>query len=249
MYAVDTDHHPKEVLWAMKGYVLNFVRCRQCGENFKKEIVDLEKNITTSDDAILYLWRLHNKVNKRLHDSEAEDPNHPKVQFPTVDMCPPCHKADNPEAWNEPEVLKFLKRIYSTGIFRDTDDTYKISTVKKKPFINVKDPKFRKDLEIFNKKKQERKGAVWDLEEEFGDNNIDMQRRLAKSKIEKIQQDALFEYSHNTSQLKSWGLNNIDISMCIAFYFFCTALILLVYFHFVVKKKISLKQVFVNILS
>ncbi len=44
------------------------------------------------------------------------------------------------------------------------------------------------------------------------------------------------------SSIKSsmWGLNSTDISLCVAFYLLCTAIIILIYYHFTVNKRMSL---------
>ena len=41
--------------------VTNFFGCENCVENFKKEIQDFPYDaITTPDEAVLWLWKLHN---------------------------------------------------------------------------------------------------------------------------------------------------------------------------------------------
>ena len=50
----------------MYGYITNFFGCLECRENFKKEVLDLPYKYTEKkEDAILWLWKMHNKVNKR----------------------------------------------------------------------------------------------------------------------------------------------------------------------------------------
>ena len=51
---------------AIQGYVLSFFGCRECRNHFKKELKKIPFQITDSDyDAILWLWKIHNEVNKR----------------------------------------------------------------------------------------------------------------------------------------------------------------------------------------
>ncbi|XP_076822343.1 sulfhydryl oxidase 2-like isoform X2 [Clavelina lepadiformis] len=98
---------------AMYSYITNFFGCRECRKNFEKEVRDMPFKETGSDyDVILWLWRMHNKVNKRLHEEPSkEDPNFPKVQFPSESLCASCHLLN--DEWNEPEVANFLIQRYS----------------------------------------------------------------------------------------------------------------------------------------
>lgn len=61
--------------------------------------------------AIMWLWMAHNEVNKRLSGDTTEDPEYPKVQFPTQEHCPICRNSDN--SWNYPEVLQYMKVVYN----------------------------------------------------------------------------------------------------------------------------------------
>ena len=38
--------------------------------------------VESYDDAILWLWERHNRVNARLASDRSTDPEHPKIQFP-----------------------------------------------------------------------------------------------------------------------------------------------------------------------
>lgn len=62
------------------------------------------------EDAVLWLWRGHNKVNKRLKGEASEDPHFPKQQFPPPSICPECH---GPNGFDEQKVLQFLLRYFS----------------------------------------------------------------------------------------------------------------------------------------
>lgn len=63
------------------------------------------------------------QVNERLGAVEkAEslgDPAHPKLQWPTPELCPLCRApavgGSGPGAWNEPEVLRFLQTFYGAS--------------------------------------------------------------------------------------------------------------------------------------
>ncbi|KAG8229632.1 hypothetical protein J437_LFUL002357 [Ladona fulva] len=100
-----------EVLDAMLGYITNFFGCEDCASHFKQMAAEsLHTDVQRAEDSILWLWRSHNKANKRLKGDVTEDPMHPKIQFPPRSACPAC--VDGNGVWNEIEVLRYLKRIY-----------------------------------------------------------------------------------------------------------------------------------------
>jgi len=107
---------PRQVMRAMKQYVQQFFGCRECAKNFAKKIENgtlIETNITTYDDAILLLWKVHNKANLLLHNDPSEDPLFPKKQFPSKSFCPECYeKGSNISEFNEIVTLEFLKNQY-----------------------------------------------------------------------------------------------------------------------------------------
>ncbi|XP_038045345.1 sulfhydryl oxidase 1-like [Patiria miniata] len=105
----------KEVLHAMKGYIHYFFGCRACSENFAKESVHLESSVSTLDDSVLWLWQVHNSVNKRLAGDLSEDPQHPKIAFPSYSDCPTCHNVNSPRRWKNTRILQFLKELYGVN--------------------------------------------------------------------------------------------------------------------------------------
>ncbi|XP_070531825.1 sulfhydryl oxidase 2-like isoform X2 [Ptychodera flava] len=100
-----------EVLPAMSAYIAEYFGCRECAENFGKMAVTIDSTVKTPDDAVLWLWRAHNQANKRLHGDKTEDPEHPKIQFPPMELCPFCKESEDSE-WQESKVLTFLKDYY-----------------------------------------------------------------------------------------------------------------------------------------
>ncbi|XP_069163551.1 sulfhydryl oxidase 2 isoform X2 [Procambarus clarkii] len=113
-------YNPKKTLRAIHGYVKHFFSCKYCSQHFQEMYAeDAESSVNVADDGILWLWRGHNKVNKRLKGDATEDLLHPKQQFPPKKSCPAC--------WNESEmsvkeVLTYMKNIYAKGAlsFRGT---------------------------------------------------------------------------------------------------------------------------------
>merc|ERR1712232_1434291 len=68
--------------------------------------------VSTDKAAVLWLWRAHNRVNKRLEGSATEDPKWPKVQFPPPGMCGECWQNGN---LSSEGVLQFLLKFYAAG--------------------------------------------------------------------------------------------------------------------------------------
>ncbi|EDW01757.1 sulfhydryl oxidase 1 [Drosophila grimshawi] len=112
---------PLEVLQAMHGYVRNFFGCTDCSNHFQ-EMAARRKiwSVASKDEAVLWLWAAHNEVNQRLAGDATEDPQFPKIQFPSANSCAQCRRAtanaskDSLELnWNKDAVLSFLKNIHN----------------------------------------------------------------------------------------------------------------------------------------
>jgi thiol oxidase len=67
--------------------------------------------VRTPEDTVLWLWRAHNRANKRLAGGTSEDPNFPKQQFPPTAICQRCRTPSG--EFDEAEVLTFLTQYYS----------------------------------------------------------------------------------------------------------------------------------------
>lgn len=100
------------VLPAMKDFIINFFGCTECAQNFAKESEKMEESLIRPNSSVLWLWRTHNSVNKRLAGDLSEDPAHPKVQYPPRKICPLCYKAGSSTIYSETEILKFLLDRY-----------------------------------------------------------------------------------------------------------------------------------------
>jgi len=107
---------PHAGLAAVHGYVEGFFACEECRLHF----IDMAENmawrkVATDDDAILWLWRAHNAVNRRLAGDSIEDPAWPKQQFPPPNVCYGCW-GDGPNGESvlqESAVLQYLRRFYA----------------------------------------------------------------------------------------------------------------------------------------
>ncbi|CAF3331192.1 unnamed protein product [Rotaria sp. Silwood1] len=105
-----------EIPSAIKNFIKNFFGCRHCSENFMQETKDIHQlDSQNKYSAIIYLWKIHNRVNKRLHGDDTEDPQHPKIQFPSESLCSNCRTAtDNSDNnFDLSNTINFLLRYYS----------------------------------------------------------------------------------------------------------------------------------------
>ncbi|VVC24952.1 Thioredoxin domain,ERV/ALR sulfhydryl oxidase domain,Thioredoxin, conserved site,Thioredoxin-like fold [Cinara cedri] len=107
----------EQVLNTIAGYVKHFFGCTECSEHFMQMTTTIKNNVSSFDDAVLWLWSAHNQVNQRLAGDVSEDPMHPKILFPLKAHCETCRQNDE---WNKTEVLAYLKRMYSTISIKQT---------------------------------------------------------------------------------------------------------------------------------
>ena len=115
----DSKFNPKEVPLLMNDYIQQFFGCRECAVNFGKGAGAISYDVTRRSDAILWLWRSHNRANHWLHKDPTEDPQQAKIQFPSYRVCALCRRArsydlfDTKIVWDETNVLQYLKRFYA----------------------------------------------------------------------------------------------------------------------------------------
>lgn len=118
----DISEDPLEVLQAMHGYVKYMFGCTDCSNHFQEMAIKNKIwNVTTKDDAVLWLWSAHNEVNRRLSGDPTEDKMFPKQQFPSEASCNDCrrketsnyHNVKSGIDWDKTEVLSFLKKVHS----------------------------------------------------------------------------------------------------------------------------------------
>ncbi|XP_068447206.1 sulfhydryl oxidase 1 [Clinocottus analis] len=108
---------PQEVLSAMRSYVHSFFGCKSCAEHFEIMASESLVEVNTLSSAVLWLWSRHNQVNNRVAGALSEDPNFPKVQWPSPEMCPACHsvKKNGEHKWSSKHVLPFLMSYFSSS--------------------------------------------------------------------------------------------------------------------------------------
>lgn len=128
----------RHVLIPISDYIRHFFSCRECAANFGSRVGDLATRQLEPRDVVLWLWKMHNKANSKLHGDASEDPLHPKVQFPSYEACPSCrvtaaigiryNVSDN--QWHEDRVLTYLLRYYGKEHIYD-DDVEGFSTAER----------------------------------------------------------------------------------------------------------------------
>jgi len=111
---VPSDGSPSAVLTAMQGYIQHFFGCSYCAKHFI-EMAQEESNplngVQTPAEAVFWLWDAHNQVNRRVSADMSEDPQFPKIQFPSVDNCILCMKDGE---FDRDTVLDYLMTIYQS---------------------------------------------------------------------------------------------------------------------------------------
>nr|XP_032652085.1 sulfhydryl oxidase 1 [Chelonoidis abingdonii] len=124
---------PLEVLGAMRGYVQSFFGCRECAQHFEGMAAESMDKVRSVDEAALWLWSRHNRVNARLAGTETEDPQFPKLQWPPPELCPLCHSVVNRRhVWDKAAVLRFLKAHFSpANIFLDYTEPERALVVRR----------------------------------------------------------------------------------------------------------------------
>ena len=87
--------------------------------------LSLDEHLLEQGDSVMLLWKMHNRVNKRL-ESELRPGSPPKTQFPSEQLCPKCRapRAQNDlvstPTWHEKQLLNFLVHHYrSQSLFNN----------------------------------------------------------------------------------------------------------------------------------
>ncbi len=108
------------VLSAMKSFVEHFFGCRECARHFLQMAENgsaIDREVHSVEDALLWLWKAHNKVNVRLSGDISDDEVFPKERFPNRQHCSDCYnnRLAGSDGWREyrlANVKQFLKEMY-----------------------------------------------------------------------------------------------------------------------------------------
>lgn len=122
-YFTDADFKPLAILEPIHKFIVHYFSCAECAHNFD-ELTKQNRlaDVTAAADTVLWLWRAHNDVNRRLSGAASEDPAFPKIQFPPARLCADCRHSDNNNAvvvagaddnWDTEMVLRYLIPYYT----------------------------------------------------------------------------------------------------------------------------------------
>uniref|UniRef100_A0A0K0FNN4 Sulfhydryl oxidase n=1 Tax=Strongyloides venezuelensis TaxID=75913 RepID=A0A0K0FNN4_STRVS len=150
----DPTFSPKnDVLEPIKGFIVNYLSCEICAKNFDHMT---EKNhlelVTRTEDVILWLWKAHNNVNRRLSGEGSEDPMFPKRQFPNKEICPECVINESDGTFDEKKTFDFLIKYYQ-NIHKDglTDEpAYRLLEFENGKLTHEEDKSLIIPIEISN---------------------------------------------------------------------------------------------------
>jgi len=105
----------QKVLLDIRQFIENFFPCDQCRSHFLQEMDgEVIRSMNSREDAVMWLWRTHNKVSKRLAPEWgiSED----LVVYPPVRACENCRKvslsASQSWKWSDTKVLHFLEHTF-----------------------------------------------------------------------------------------------------------------------------------------
>jgi len=104
---------PITVVHAAREFLRHHFGCEECRDHFLNETKDAVNSFgcgspTARRDAMIWLWKVHNSVNLRLHDGD------PTALWPPNEACSGCrlnHK-DADTDWDEHAVVRFLEDGY-----------------------------------------------------------------------------------------------------------------------------------------
>ena len=224
------------VLFAIQNYMTHFFGCQTCVENFNR----MASKITSADlqprNAVLWLWQAHNRANARLHGAPSEDPEHLKVQFPPKELCPKCYDNEN---FDNSTVFQFLLKFYGEKYLikfsKEVDEDYTdihTDTGNQEKALDWWELQQRKQglerVQALRAQKNENKRKKWIA-------NRKKTKTFHKGK------DLIVE---NRGVIVGWGFSNLDMGMCITFYLMCTFIIVLLYYHFIVRRKYKPFRIF-----
>ena len=245
-FLADISVPPYKVLLAVSDYIHYFFGCNECSRNFQKMASMMLSEISSHEGSVIWLWKAHNRVNKRLSGDLSEDPAHLKITFPSREMCPLCYINDNTTTitkWREKEVLRFLTSYYSKILTKKKTNKTSAGednaaggtkltkdTVMMPPILGNTKAVVAVELDWWEKK-QRREDLQKLIAIRVEKRNLNFTIR-ARKRREEFQSRVL---PHRTKS-PFWIFNEIDIGMCVIFYVFCLSLIIFLYFHFARRK-------------
>ena len=201
-----------------------------------KMAISIEKEVHAANDAILWLWRAHNKANLRLHGDVTEDPEHPKIQFPSSDFCPACHTLHRgKDVFDETQVLIFLQKFFSRSEIVQKDGLKE--SQKQSGKLARKSDLLKFALERVERNNQKVVLIREKIRHDFDTEGVE--GRVGRLRAAELETRTGGRISHVYTE---WGLNSVDISMCVLFYIVCSGILILFYFHLSHNHRIQLAK-------
>ena len=182
-------------------------------------------------------------ANARLHGAPSEDPAHIKVQFPLKELCPKCYDG---EKFDEASVFQFLLKFYGEKYIikykGEVDEDY-TDIHDNEDRENENQPKALDWWEL-----QQRKQGLERVQELRLEKNKNRRKKWIANRHKVLpfhgSEDLNVEFQQNRGVILGWGFSNLDMGMCITFYLMCTLIIVLLYYHFIVRKKYKPFRIF-----
>uniref|UniRef100_A0A2P2I507 Sulfhydryl oxidase n=2 Tax=Hirondellea gigas TaxID=1518452 RepID=A0A2P2I507_9CRUS len=214
----DQNSDPLETLRAIHAFVKYFFSCTHCSQHFQEMFaLDAETMIKSHDDSIMWLWKGHNEVNKRIAGDASEDRKHPKVQFPPKTLCPKCWSEDNnTESFKLSEVLQYLKKIYAK-------DSISLQNVARQG----------KSLNIASNNNNNNNSVL-----SYNSGNSKQLNPRHGIRIS----DTIYDHESDERSQGSFFQGLSEISTCMILYSATTLLVAAVYFGFLIRKRMKRKR-------
>merc|ERR1740117_905913 len=81
-------------------FIKFFFACEDCTTNFLELTKDMYTEVTSQKTAVMFLWKVHNEINKIVNYEEAEvgdgDPHFIKTNWPPRAVCSECYASSAP---------------------------------------------------------------------------------------------------------------------------------------------------------
>ncbi|XP_013923139.1 PREDICTED: sulfhydryl oxidase 2-like [Thamnophis sirtalis] len=164
----------------------------------------------------------------------SEDPQFPKVQWPTLALCPACHKTtQGPAAWDKTQVLQFLKQHYGS---HNLVHTYLEEA------DNAEGQETQDGGEGFPKEAAPEANKGRDPQESLGSKSkgLDHGRAKEDSVIDPGKRPGGSVVEQERKQAVSFlgvGFSSIDMSLCVVLYVASSLFLMIMFFFFRVRSR------------
>ncbi|KAL2610056.1 hypothetical protein R1flu_028629 [Riccia fluitans] len=128
------DAESNTALRTIRGFIENFFVCEECREHFMKMSASAVETVNTRRALVLWLWRAHNEVSKRLAEEALANKvqtSRQKIQWPSKKMCTSCRKhgdTDEDSEWDEDSVYRFLRKFYGDSLDTTYEEVSRVSS-------------------------------------------------------------------------------------------------------------------------